>query len=406
MTDQPLIRAAGLTKRFTDGVSVLDRLRGREGSSITAVDDCSLSIERGETVGLVGESGCGKSTTGQLLLGLQEPTAGSVAFDGQPIAAQSAAERRRFRQETAIVFQEPFSSLDPRMTVEEIICEPLVVNDIETESERHSRARDLLDRVELSAAMATRYPHELSGGQCQRVAIARALALEPSFIVLDEPVSALDVSVQAQILSLLDELQAELELTYLCITHDLSVVSSLCDRVAVMYLGELIEVGPLERVFDAPAHPYTSALLESVPRARANERDRSIDHLEGALPSPSDPPSGCRFHTRCPKLIPPADIDIDQSTYRAIFRLRSQIARGESVALDEFDCTGCSATVTQAIEAATEALNAGDRATALDRLDTTFESVCETTPPDEHTTPHHVSCHLHADAHCRDHNCE
>ncbi|WP_330632714.1 ABC transporter ATP-binding protein [Halocatena halophila] len=406
MSDHPLIGASGLTKRFTDGVSILDRLRGREGSTITAVDDVSLSIERGETVGLVGESGCGKSTTGQLLLGLQEPSAGTVAFDGRPIAAQTAAERRRFRQETAIVFQEPFSSLDPRMTVEEIICEPLVVNEIGTERERHNRARDLLERVELSAVMAPRYPHELSGGQCQRVAIARALALEPSFIVLDEPVSALDVSVQAQILSLLAELQDELELTYLFITHDLSVVSSLCDRVAVMYLGELVEVGPLERVFDAPAHPYTSALLESVPRARANERDRSIDHLAGALPSPSDPPSGCRFHTRCPKIIPPADLEIDQATYRAVFRLRSQIERGESVALDEFDCSDCTATVQQAIEEAIAALETGDRTKALDRLDATFESVCETTSPDEHTTPHRVSCHLHADADCRDHNCE
>jgi peptide/nickel transport system ATP-binding protein len=270
----------------------------------------------------VGESGCGKSTTAETLLGIHEPTDGQVRFDNEDIHAMDRAERKAFTRRAQIVFQDPASSLDPRMTVGESIREPLDAHDAMTRSERDERVTELLERVGLSAEQFDRYPHEFSGGQQQRVGIARALALDPEFVVLDEPTSALDVSVQAQILNLLSDIQAEFGLTYLFISHDLSVVRHLCDRIAVMYLGEIVEVGPTTAIFNDPAHPYTRALLDSVPRVTVDEADREVDTLETDVPSPRNPPSGCRFHTRCTEVIPPEESGLDADAFRQVLDLK------------------------------------------------------------------------------------
>src|SRR6056297_1316489 len=297
MTD-PLVRVEDLRKYYFEQDNLTDRLLGREPESVQAVDGVSFEVREGETLGLVGESGCGKSTTGETLLKLREPTDGEMYFDGENVFELD--DLTEFRERAQVVFQDPFSSLDPRMTAGEIVREPLDVHGIGTKAERRERVAQLLERVGLSAGQRDRYPHEFSGGQRQRVGIARALPLEPYFVVCDEPVSALDVSVQAQILNLLEDLQEEFGLTYLFIAHDLSVVRHISDRVAVMYLGEVVEIGPVEEIFENPGHPYTEALLESVPRADTSEQGRSVDTLSGDVPSPRNPPSGCRFHTRCP----------------------------------------------------------------------------------------------------------
>ncbi len=321
----PLVRVSELQKYFWENDSLLDRLLGDEPVAVRAVDGVSFDIYEGETLGLVGESGCGKSTTGETLLRLQEPTGGAVEFDGQNVYDLEGADLKAFRREAQAVFQDPFSSLDPRMTVGRIVRQPLDIHGVGSKTDRRTKVQDLLERVGLAADHVDRYPHEFSGGQRQRIGIARALALEPEFIVLDEPTSALDVSVQAQVLNLLDDLQDEFGLTYLLISHDLSVIRHVCDRVAVMYLGEIVEIGPSEDIFESPRHPYTEALLESVPRASTEERDRERETISGDVPSPRDPPSGCRFRTRCPKIIPPDDLEITQPEYRAVMTLRERI---------------------------------------------------------------------------------
>ncbi len=296
----PLLQVRGLTKHFQVERSSLALRRG--GQLLRAVDGIGFDVARGQTLGLVGESGCGKSTTARLILRLIEPTAGSVTLDGTDVLGAAPEALQRLRREMQLVFQDPLSSLNPRMSVGVNIAEPLRFHGIGNRREQHDRARALLEVVGLKSDDFERYPHEFSGGQCQRVAIARALILRPKLVVFDEPVSALDVSIRAQILKLLLQLQQDFELTYLFISHDLSVIKRVCDSIAVMYLGEIVELAGSDRLYRAPQHPYTQALLKAIPTPDpAARRYSDLGSLEGDVPSPIDPPSGCRFHTRCPQ---------------------------------------------------------------------------------------------------------
>ena len=293
-----LLEVRNLVKHFPLGGGLF----GGPSAVVKAVDGVSFTIRRGETLGLVGESGCGKTTTGRCVLQLERPTSGQVIFEGRDLAALPESELRQVRRRIQVIFQDPYSSLNPRMTVGQIIAEPLAVHEIVKERRaRAARVQDLLQRAGLLPAMARRYPHELSGGQRQRVGIARALAMEPSLIICDEPVSALDVSIQAQIINLLEELQVEFGLTYLFVAHDLSVVRHISDRVAVMYLGKIVEITDRKSLYEDPQHPYTKALLSAVPIPDPEiEARREHIVLGGEVPSPLRPPPGCVFHPRCP----------------------------------------------------------------------------------------------------------
>jgi oligopeptide transport system ATP-binding protein len=293
---EPLLRVRGLAKHFP---IVRGALFPRQVGAVRAVDGVDFDVAAGKTLALVGESGCGKSTTGRLILRLIEPTAGEVAFAGTELTKLSPDEMRSRRQALQIIFQDPYGSLDPRMTVSEIIEEPLRIHGVGDRTARRQRVADLLDVVGLPREHATRYPHEFSGGQRQRIGIARALALRPRFVVCDEPVSALDVSIQAQIINLMLDLQKEFGLSYLFIAHDLGVVKHVADEVAVMYLGKIVELADKRRLYAAPKHPYTQALLAAVPVPKPSAR-QALKPLAGEIPSPSAPPAGCRFHTRCP----------------------------------------------------------------------------------------------------------
>jgi oligopeptide/dipeptide ABC transporter ATP-binding protein len=294
--NEVLISVRNLVKRFP----IKGGLLSREVASVKAVSNVSFDIRKGETLGLVGESGCGKSTLGRTILRLIEPTSGQILFKGQDITQIGSKELRKLRRHMQIIFQDPYASLNPRMTVEEILSEPLQIHGLaKTRAERQQRILKLLDMCGLRREAIARYPHEFSGGQRQRICIARALAVEPEFIVCDEPVSALDVSIQAQIVNLMQDLQQELGLTYLFIAHDLKVVEHISTRVAVMYLGEMVELADAEELYHTPKHPYTKALLSAIPLPDPNyKKERVI--LRGDVPSPINPPAGCYFHPRCP----------------------------------------------------------------------------------------------------------
>ena len=295
-----LLEVKGLKKYFPIRKGIFTKTVGY----VKAVDDVSFTINRGETLGLVGESGCGKTTTGRAILRLVEPTGGTVKFDGEDVGAMSGNRLREMRRKMQIIFQDPYSSLNPRITVGSMLSEILRVHKLRTsEADIKDRVNELLEIVGLTPLHARRYPHEFSGGQRQRIGIARALSVEPSFIVCDEPVSALDVSIQSQVLNLLMDLQQKFELTYLFIAHDLSVVKHISDRVAVMYLGEIVEITDYKSLYAAPKAPYTQALLSAVPIANpTGKRERIV--LTGDVPSPANVPSGCYFHPRCPKVMP------------------------------------------------------------------------------------------------------
>jgi oligopeptide/dipeptide ABC transporter ATP-binding protein len=311
---EPLLQVRGLKKYFPLKAGFLSRQR----RFVKAVDGVSLDLMENETVGLVGESGCGKSTAGRSILRLIEPTEGEILFRGQDICKLNNAQLRGLRRQMQIIFQDPFSSLNPRMTIEQAITDAVRVHGIlRDEDALHRLVRDLLERVGLQPSYASRYPHEFSGGQRQRIGIARALALRPSFIVCDEAVSALDVSVQAQVINLLEDLQSEYKLSYLFIAHDLSVVRHISQRICVMYLGQIIEASGCDGLFDEPLHPYTQALLSAVPHPNPNRKRKRII-LKGDVPSPLNPPTGCRFHTRCPlafdacKLVEPRPVEVER----------------------------------------------------------------------------------------------
>ena len=302
-TDAPaLLEVRGLRKHFpvTEGI-----LAGRMVGEVRAVDGVDFTIRRGETLGLVGESGCGKTTTGRCILLLERPTAGEIVYDGVDLTKLKHKQLRALRRRIQVIFQDPYSSLNPRMKVGEIIAEPIMVHGLERNGARRAaRVRELLSVCGLDPKFADRYPHEMSGGQRQRVGIARALALEPAFIVCDEAVSALDVSIQAQIVNLLEDLRGQFGLTYLFIAHDLSVVRHLCQRVAVMYLGRIVELADCDELFDNPLHPYTRALLAAVPVPDPTvEAGRTFRPVRGEVPSAINPPSGCVFHPRCPIVV-------------------------------------------------------------------------------------------------------
>lgn len=293
-----LLRAEGLTQHYPIRSGVLRRTVGH----VRAVDGVSFDLHAGETLGIVGESGCGKSTLGRLLMRLEEPTAGSLHFDGVNVYEAGRKEMRRIRRDIQIVFQDPYTSLNPRKTVADIVGEPFDIHpDVVPKGGKRKRVQELMEMVGLSPEHVNRYPHQFSGGQRQRIGIARGIALNPKVLVCDEPVSALDVSVQAQVINVMESLQRELGLAYVFIAHDLGVVRHISDRVAVMYLGKIAEIGTDSQIYDRPTHPYTQALLSAVPVPDPTLRGtRTLIRLDGDVPSPANPPSGCRFHTRCP----------------------------------------------------------------------------------------------------------
>ena len=294
---EAVVELEHVTKHFPVKHGVFSRARGR----VHAVEDVTLTVRKGETLGIVGESGCGKSTTARLMLRLLDPTTGTIRFDGRDITRLSQRQLRPLRREIQMIFQDPYASLNPRKTVEQIVGRPFAIHGGVTSREAKLRVKELLEVVGLSREHSSRYPHEFSGGQRQRIGIARALALNPKMIVCDEPVSALDVSVQAQILNLLRSLQAEFNLTYVFISHDLSVMRQICTRIAVMYLGRVVELAESERIFNHPRHPYTAVLISAVPRLSADGQRRQRIVVGGDVPSPVEPPSGCVFHPRCPR---------------------------------------------------------------------------------------------------------
>ncbi|WP_318570292.1 oligopeptide/dipeptide ABC transporter ATP-binding protein [Salinigranum marinum] len=417
----PLLDVRNLEKHYP----ITEGLLKTEVGRVRAVDGVSFTVERGETLGIVGESGCGKSTAATSLLRLEEPTGGQVLFDGEDITGYDDRELKRFRRRAQMIFQDPTSSFDPRMSVGEAVAEPLVIHGIRGRERRRRIVADLLERVGLSAGDFDRYPHEFSGGQRQRIALARALVVNPDLVVADEPTSALDVSVQAEILTLIERVQDAFGLSIVFISHDMGVVREVCDRVAVMYLGEIVEIGSTAAVFTDPQHPYTRALLSSIPEP--DPRSRGLGTvLSGDVPSPSNPPSGCRFHTRCPEIVPPDDYDLGREEWRATMDLRIRLG-GNGIDVDavrEFvaaeaggvaDAVGddqvaaavraefgvpetlSDSRAERVLRDALDDLVTGDPAAAHDRLVKAFPTVCANERPALGPTggENEAACHLH-----------
>ena len=421
MTDH-VLEVDNLEKHYPITQGVLRRQVG----TVRAVDGISFDIERGETVGLVGESGCGKSTAATSILQLEEPTGGDVRFNGESIIDQTDAERKAFRRNAQMVFQDPESTFDPRMSVGESIAEPLRIHGVSDREKRRAVAKNLLERVGMERSDVDRYPHEFSGGQKQRIALARALVVNPEFIVADEPVSALDVSIQAKVIELINDVKEEFGLSMLFISHDMGVIREVCDRVAVMYLGEIVEMAPTEDLFKDPQHPYTQALIAAIPNSDPRKRGTGTQ-LTGDVPSPQDPPEGCRFHTRCPSVIQPEDYEFEQTAWRAVMDYRERLSEDgiEAEGIREFVATEegiDESAVTEdqmrlavreefgvpeelsdaeADDVFAESLGyvfEGDEERALDLLADEFETVCETDTPEtvELAGNRRAACHLHA----------
>jgi len=433
----PLIEVENLSKWFGTSQGVMDRLMGNESSPVKAVDDVSFTINEGDIMGIAGESGCGKTTLGKLLVQLYEPTKGSIHFDGNDITEMSNADEKEFRKRVQMIFQDPFESLNPRMTVFQSVVEPLRINDMYGGyDERRERVIEVLNEVGLSPAEAylNEFPKELSGGELQRVAIARALVVNPDFVVCDEPVSMLDVSIRAGVLNLMKELQDEYGLTYVFISHDLSLIRYMCDRTVIMYLGDLIEQGPTDEVVMNPKHPYTEALFDAVPEV-APDAERKRANVTGEVPNPRNPPSGCRFHPRCSKIIPPQDWTGGQPAFRRAFQFKRKVLT-EQLGPEDVETSGQTATGRAAEELlehglslelpeehrpasqtgttiepgqlelpsnaestlreAAERVAQGDYDGARDALDGEFETICEQDHPDlREAGPQITACHLY-----------
>jgi oligopeptide/dipeptide ABC transporter ATP-binding protein len=415
-SDDVLLSVRDLTTHFQSDGGLFGGLRfGREfpfvhrdAEPVRAVEGVSFDVKRGETLGLVGESGCGKSTLARTILRLVEPTAGSVYFQGTDLASLSGEPLRRTRQDMQLIFQDPQSSLDPRMKVGPIVEEPMAAHGMLDADGREARAKELLEKVGLDPQHYNRYPHAFSGGQRQRVNLARALSVNPDFIVCDEPVSALDVSIQAQVLNTMRELQAEFDLTYLFIAHDLSVIRHISDRVAVMYLGQLVELADKEELFENPQHPYTRALLDAIPVPDPRSDSRKAT-LSGDVPSPIDPPSGCRFRTRCPSLIQPAAYDLTAAAWsntlafqRAVRRRTFETTDPEAIRERFFADDAPSGAAGDVVDTAIEHLadEAWDAAARLLTESFADRSICATDEPAYEVAPsigddrHYTACHL------------
>ncbi|MFP9062175.1 ABC transporter ATP-binding protein [Natrialbaceae archaeon A-chndr2] len=427
----PIMQIENLEKHYPLSGGLLSGEVGR----VKAVDGISFDIHEGETFGIVGESGCGKSTAATSMIRLEEPTGGQVRYKGEDITEYDSTELKRFRRNVQMIFQDPDSSFDPRMSIGDAVAEPLIVQGMSDRKKREAIVADLLERVGLSASDMARYPHEFSGGQKQRIGLARALAVNPDVIVADEPVSALDVSIQSEILQLMKELQEAFNLTIIVISHNLGVIREICDRVAVMYLGEFVEVADSEELFNDPQHPYTRALLSAIPTPDPRERGLGVE-LKGDVPDPSAPPSGCRFHTRCPEVIPPEDLELSQSVWRDVLHFRQRVRDGtlnlDSVAetaaveegIDTDDIDGdisvddmpaetvisqlrrendlpaelTDTTANETLDKAFDQLAQGNLEGANEILEESFMTVCERDAPAlTERAGRQVSCHLHDD---------
>ncbi len=420
MTNNKILHVNKLKKYYENEQGLVDKLLDRQPQPLRAVDGVSFSVNRNETLGIVGESGCGKSTLARSLIGLHTPTNGYIKYQDRLVSEWTKGYKKSFARQVQFVFQDPSSNLDPKQTIRQSIREPLEIHGIGDTDHINKLVSETIERVGIPADQLDRYPSELSGGQQQRVVIARAIILKPELLILDEPTSALDVSIQAQILNLLEELSMELDLTTIIISHNLSVISYLCDRIAVMYLGKLVEIGPSYNVFNQPEHPYTEALMES--NQQVGDFISKSNTIDPDIPSPRDPPCGCRFHTRCPKIIPPEKFNITQNNWNSIIKYKSdlrsnknlldeiiKVAQNEDINLDnnnEFKSFlkkqyNISSNITDQkvddlIDNSLDHLVRMNRKKALDCIKGNLESICENKEPIENEvgTNHTANCHL------------